>query len=166
MIGPLPYLSERWDGKGPLRRAGADAIPLAMRIVHVAVDAALQRQIVGEEDAARLVQEHAGRGARPAGRGLPEEHASEVLGFPGGSSVWDDVLAAEPGPWLWLTGERIDRALAAMGGFADLVCPYHTGHSAGVAELAASAAEVCGTDAAGVAGSGVPGWCTTWAGWR
>ena len=37
----LAYLTDRWDGKGPLRRAAADAIPLSMRIVHVAIDAAL-----------------------------------------------------------------------------------------------------------------------------
>jgi hypothetical protein len=43
----LAYLTDRWDGKGPLRRA-ADAIPLSMRIVHVAIDAALQRHLAGE----------------------------------------------------------------------------------------------------------------------
>ena len=29
----LAYLTDRWDGKGPLRRAAADAIPLSMRMV-------------------------------------------------------------------------------------------------------------------------------------
>jgi HD-GYP domain-containing protein (c-di-GMP phosphodiesterase class II) len=46
-----------------------------------------------------------------------------------------------------LEGEAIDRALAAMGDFADLVSPYLTGHSAGVAELATASAEWCGLDA-------------------
>ena len=41
---------------------------------------------------------------------------------------------------LTLEGEAIDRALAAMGDFADLVSPYLVGHSAGVAELATAAA--------------------------
>ena len=36
-----------------------------------------------------------------------------------------------------------------MGGFADLISPYFTGHSAGVAELAAAAARRCRVDAAG-----------------
>ncbi|MGE5289380.1 MAG: HD-GYP domain-containing protein [Micromonosporaceae bacterium] len=36
-----------------------------------------------------------------------------------------------------------------MGRFADLICPYHSGHSGGVAELAAAAAARCGIDAAG-----------------
>ena len=41
--GLLAYLTERWDGKGPLGRAQGKEIPLAMRIIHVAVDATFQR---------------------------------------------------------------------------------------------------------------------------
>ena len=51
-----------------------------------------------------------------------------------------------------LEGDALDRALAAMGNFADLLSPYLAGHSAGVAELAEAAARRCGLDAAGVAG--------------
>jgi HD-GYP domain-containing protein (c-di-GMP phosphodiesterase class II) len=57
------------------------------------------------------------------------------------------VLAWEPEPRLTLEGEAIDRALSAMGGFADLISPYLTGHSAGVAELAVAAAKRCRLDA-------------------
>jgi HD-GYP domain-containing protein (c-di-GMP phosphodiesterase class II) len=44
---------------------------------------------------------------------------------------------------LALEGEPIDRALAAMGDFADLASPYLVGHSAGVAKLATAAARRC-----------------------
>ena len=37
-----------------------------------------------------------------------------------------------------------------MGRFADLISPYLSGHSSGVAELAAAAAERCGIEASGV----------------
>lgn len=37
------HLTERWDGSGVLRRAQGAEIPLAVRIVHVAHDAAYQR---------------------------------------------------------------------------------------------------------------------------
>ncbi len=141
----LAYLTDRWDGKGPLRRAAADTIPLSMRIVHVAIDAALQRHLAGEEVAARLIGEHAGRGLDPE----VAADAPGLLSFTDGSSIWEEALAAEPRPWLTLAGEEIDRALAAMGRFADLICPYHSGHSGGVAELAAAAAARCGMDAAG-----------------
>ena len=46
-----------------------------------------------------------------------------------------------------LTGEAIDRALGAIGDFADLTSPYFVGHSAGVAGLAADAGQRCGLDA-------------------
>ena len=150
VVASLAYLSERWDGKGPLRRAAAEAIPLSMRIVHVAMDAALQRGLAGEAVAARLIGEHAGRGLDPEVAGCVVAGAPEVLGFPDGSSVWEEALAVEPQPWLTLAGDEIDRALAAMGRFADLICPYHSGHSSGVAELAAAAAARCGMDAAGI----------------
>lgn len=146
----LTYLSDRWDGKGPLRRAAADAIPLSMRIVHVAIDAALQRRLGGERFAARLIGERAGRGLDPEVAGCLAAGASELLSFTDGSSVWEETLAAEPRPWLTLGGEQVDRGLAAMGRFADLICPYHSGHSSGVAELAAVAAARCGMDAGGV----------------
>ena len=41
------------------------------------------------------------------------------------------MLACEPGPTLMLEGDAVDRALAAMGDFADLVSPYLAGHSVG-----------------------------------
>jgi HD-GYP domain-containing protein (c-di-GMP phosphodiesterase class II) len=49
---------------------------------------------------------------------------------------------------LTLEGEGIDRALGAMGDFADLASPYLVGHSAGVAELATAAAQRCRLEAA------------------
>jgi HD-GYP domain-containing protein (c-di-GMP phosphodiesterase class II) len=47
-----------------------------------------------------------------------------------------------------LTEEALDRALAAMGNFADLISPYLAGHSMGVANLAGSAARACKIDPA------------------
>ena len=64
--------------------------------------------------------------------------------------MWDETLAREPDPPLVLTGSAVDRGLAAMGSFADLVSPYLAGHSAGVAELVGAAARRCRIDEAGV----------------
>ncbi len=61
----LAYLTDRWDGNGPLRRAAAEAIPLSMRIVHVAIDAALQRHLAGEKLAARLSASTQAGGSTP-----------------------------------------------------------------------------------------------------
>src|SRR4029453_6215653 len=51
---------------------------------------------------------------------------------------------AEPAPHLRLAGTQVERALAAVGDFADLVSPYLVGHSFGVANLAGLAATASG----------------------
>jgi HD-GYP domain-containing protein (c-di-GMP phosphodiesterase class II) len=147
IAGLLAHLTERWDGKGPLRRAKGEEIPLPMRIVHVAVDATFQRWLGGVERAARLASERAGGGLDPEVAACLADDAEEILALDPEASAWDEVLACEPEPRLTLEGEAIDRALSAMGGFADLISPYLTGHSAGVAELAAAAAKRCRLDA-------------------
>jgi DNA-binding CsgD family transcriptional regulator len=48
--GMLGHLTERWDGKGQPAGLHGDELPLALRIVHVVADAAIQRSV-----AARLV---------------------------------------------------------------------------------------------------------------
>ena len=140
-------LTERWDGSGPTRARG-DEIPLPMRIVHVARDAAFHNVVGGPEHAARVVRERAGAAFDPVIATLLADHAEEILA-PSEASAWERVMAAEPGAGLALTGGAIDRALAAIGDFADLMSPYLTGHSAGVADLAAAAAQRCGMGDAG-----------------
>ena len=145
--GLLAHLTERWDGKGPLRRAKGEEIPLPMRIVHVAVDATFQRWLGGVERAARLAASAPEAGSirrwPPASPTTPRRSSRSIrrrrLGM--------RCSPASHEPRLTLEGEAIDRALSAMGGFADLISPYLTGHSAGVAELAAAAAKRCRLDA-------------------
>jgi HD-GYP domain-containing protein (c-di-GMP phosphodiesterase class II) len=148
--GLLTHLTERWDGRGPLRRAKGEQIPLPMRIVHVAIDAALQRCLGGADHAVRLMRERAGHAFDPQVAARIVEGGTEMLSFDEAASAWEEVLALEPSPPLVLEGEALVRGLAAMGSFADLVSPYFSGHSAGVAELAAGAAERCRVDAVGV----------------
>jgi HD-GYP domain-containing protein (c-di-GMP phosphodiesterase class II) len=148
--GLFAYLTERWDGKGPLRRAKGEQIPLPMRIVHVATDAAFQRLVGGVEHAVRVVGERAGHAFDPQVAACVVEAGGEVLALEEGASAWEEVLALEPPPPLVLEAAAIDRALAAMGNFADLISPSLAGHAADVAELAGAAAQHCGIDAVGV----------------
>lgn len=120
-----------------------------MRIVHVATDAAFQRLLGGPEHAARLVGERAGHAFDPDIAACLVEDATEILALDESASACDEVLALEPPTPLMLEAESLDRALAAMGSFADLISPYLAGHSAGVAELAGAAAQRCGIDTAG-----------------
>ena len=119
-----------------LRRAKGESIPLPMRIVHLAVDASFQRLLGGEERVVRLVRERAGHAFDPEVAACLSEDAEAILAVEGGESAWDETLACEPEPRLSLEGEALERALAAMGNFADLISPSLTGHSTGVAELA------------------------------
>jgi HD-GYP domain-containing protein (c-di-GMP phosphodiesterase class II) len=140
------YVDERWDGKGAPGAKGEE-IPLAMRIAHVARDIDVQRVLGGAELAARVVGERAGSALDPAIAARFVDEAEEILTIDDEPSVWDQALACEPAPRVALDGPAVDRALAAMGDFADLVSPYLAGHSAGVAELASAAAQRCRFDA-------------------
>jgi HD-GYP domain-containing protein (c-di-GMP phosphodiesterase class II) len=142
---------ERWDGHGPLGRAKGGEIALPMRIVHLAVDAAFQHLLGGEERVVRLARERAGHAFDPEVAGCLTDHAREILAWDEHASVWEETLSCEPRPPMLLEGETLDRALAAMGNFADLISPYLAGHSAAVAELAAVAARSCRSEEADVA---------------
>ena len=145
----LAYLTDRWDGHGPLGRGKREEIPLPMRIVHVATDAAFQLQLGGVAHAVDTVGERAGHAFDPEVAACLIDDSAAILAFDGGGSAWDEALAAEPSPPLVLESDALDRGLAAMGRFADLMSPYFTGHSVGVAELASEAAGRCRIDAAG-----------------
>jgi len=144
------HVDERWDGKGRPARSKRDEIPLAVRIAQVARDAAFQRMLGGVDFAARVIRDRAGRAFDPDIAGLLTDNAGRVLGLDDRGSAWDATLACEPSPRMTLEGEAIERALAAMGDFADLVSTYLVGHSRGVAELASTAATRCGLAASEV----------------
>lgn len=143
-VGPLfRHVAERWDGKGQPGRAKHDEIPLPVRIVHVARDAAFQHMLGGDEFAVRVIRERAGHAFDPAVAAAFLDEAADILALEDKVSAWDATLACEPQPHLRLEGEAPDAAVAAMGDFTDLLSPYLVGHSAGVAELAAAAGELC-----------------------
>jgi HD-GYP domain-containing protein (c-di-GMP phosphodiesterase class II) len=143
------HLTERWDGKGEPSRLRGTEIPLALRIIHVARDAAFQGLLGDEEHVSRVIRSRAGGAFDPAIAACLADHVSDVL-MPNEQSAWTDTVACEPIPGLKLRGGDIDQALAAMADFADLISPYLVGHSAGVAELATAAAQRCGFAAADV----------------
>jgi HD-GYP domain-containing protein (c-di-GMP phosphodiesterase class II) len=140
------HTTERWDGNGPLRRAKGEEIPPAMMIANVARDASVQQLLGGVERAAEVVRARGGGAFDPRVADCLADNAAEILARDREASAWEETVAAEPHPRLTLEGAAIDRALAAMGAFADLVSPSFVGHSAGVAELAGTAAERCHLD--------------------
>jgi HD-GYP domain-containing protein (c-di-GMP phosphodiesterase class II) len=144
----FPLFTERWDGRSTLKRSKGADIPLPLRIVHVATDAGYQRLFGPHDRVAEVIRERAGHAFDPEIAKAFTENAAHILtaaNSPG--SAWDDAVAREPQPWLTMNGDAVDRAVAAMGAFSDLVSPYLSGHSAGVAKLTANAAGLCGFDA-------------------
>ena len=98
----LAHLMARWDGRGPLGGAKGDEIPLPMRIVHVAVDAAFQRLLGDQEHVVRVVREHAGHGLDPQLAGCLADNAAEILAIRGDASAWEETRAASRVPtWCW-----------------------------------------------------------------
>ncbi len=141
----FPYLSERWDGGSILGRASGEDVPLPLRITHVGRDATYQRLMAEDDQVVETIRSRSGHAFDPAVAEAFVANAGDVLGpAEPDASAWDAVLDAEPGPPLILGEGQVDRALWAMGAFADTGSPYLTGHSAGVSELAGRAADVLG----------------------
>ena len=137
------HLTERWDGHGEPGTIKGDRLPLALRIMHVARDATFHAMLGGHGRAADVIRARSGHAFDPAVSAQLVQHVADVVEIDA-VSAWDDVLALEPGQPLMSTGDEVDRALATMGEFADLVSPHLIGHSSSVAGLAAAAAEGLG----------------------
>ena len=140
VTGVVTRVAERWDGKGEPAHLRGEEIPLATRIVQVARDATFHHMLGGPDHAALVIRERSGRAFDPAVATALVDAGPDLLAVDAEDSLWEQTLAIEPGNSLCLTADAIDRALAAMGDFADLLSPYLAGHSSGVAALAAAAA--------------------------
>jgi HD-GYP domain-containing protein (c-di-GMP phosphodiesterase class II) len=146
----LRHLYERWDGNGMPGDLRGTRIPLPVRVMQVGEDADVAYQHGGIPLASRVL-------ARRAGSGLDPEPVQAFLALGDAAykgldapSIWDDVMAAEPGPQPVVDEARLDDCLSAVGDFADLKSMWTAGHSRGVADLAGRAAGLAGLGAAEV----------------
>ncbi|HEY1330504.1 MAG TPA: HD domain-containing phosphohydrolase [Actinomycetota bacterium] len=139
--------TEFWNGKGFPGACGGRDIPTPARIVLLVQTAMAASHDAGVATALDVVRTRAGTQFDPelAGAFLPR--AEELLSEPAGDDLWTQVLRLEPVPSPPLGDERLDACLRAMADFVDLKSPYLVGHSSGVADLAAAAAERAGLPA-------------------
>jgi HD-GYP domain-containing protein (c-di-GMP phosphodiesterase class II) len=147
----LRHLYERWDGKGMPGEVRGEQIPLAVRVMQVAQDADMAWQHGGAELACRVVASRAGKGLDPRPAAAFAALAGEAFSGLDRPSVWDEAMAAEPGPQQVITEDRLDTCLSAVADFADLKSMWTIGHSRGVAELAGQAVAAAGLAPADVA---------------
>ena len=76
-------------------------------------------------------------------RGSPSSRCAnfdELLAGLDDTRMWEQALEIEPFPQLWIAGERVDAAFAAIAALTGLKSPWLREHSTAVAELAEAAA--------------------------
>ena len=123
-----------------------------MRVVQVADEAQrFHRAGRHRRRAVAMLGARAGGALDPTLAGALRADAAALFASLDVPSIWDAAIAAEPGTPDYIDDDRLDGALQAMGAFADLKSSYTRGHSTGVAELAAGAAERLGLAAGAVA---------------
>src|SRR5947208_8161625 len=105
----LEYVFARWDGRG-FPDARGDAIPLPMRLLHVARDISLFLSAAGPDEARDVLERRTGAAYEPRLAELAVRHLDEMLGELDESRMWEQALEIEPFPQVWIGGERVDAA--------------------------------------------------------
>lgn len=137
VIEAVAHGYERWDGDGFPSGLAGEAIPSAIRIAIVARDADLLWRTAPTELDTTL-RARRGSAYDPAVVDAFTACGRDLLAETEAEDPWPAAVADSS--HRVLRGERLDRALAAVGDFADLKSPWTRGHSARVADLAAEAA--------------------------
>ena len=135
----LEYVFARWDGRG-FPDVRGDAIPLPMRLLHVARDISLFLSAAGPDEARAVVERRAGAAYEPRLAELAVRNFDDLLAELDETRMWEQALESEPFPQIWIAGERVDAAFAAIAALTGLKSPWLREHSTGVAELAEAAA--------------------------
>jgi HD-GYP domain-containing protein (c-di-GMP phosphodiesterase class II)/DNA-binding CsgD family transcriptional regulator len=139
---------EYWDGRGLPGRLAGEEIPVPCRIVMAARDVEILNRIGGWPMVAETLRRRRGKAYAPAVADVFLERGAGWLAEIEAASVWDAVIAAEPGGPNVISEGRLDEVLGAFGELADLKAPSAAGHSAAVARIAGAAAEAVGLAAA------------------
>jgi HD-GYP domain-containing protein (c-di-GMP phosphodiesterase class II) len=139
----LSYTFVRWDGKGVPRRIASEEVPMSVRLMQLADFAEVHHRLHGVEGAIEMAQRRAGKLLWPELVQTFCGVAPEILrGLD--ETTWDRVIAAEPSPRPPLTEQEFDSVLEVVADIADLKSPWLSGHSRGVADLAARAVQAAG----------------------
>jgi HD-GYP domain-containing protein (c-di-GMP phosphodiesterase class II) len=140
----LSFTFERWNGNGYPAHAKGEAIPLAMRVVHLSHDMEAIGRLFSPDHALDAARDRRDRTYDPALADLFVEHGRGFFDRLRTTEPWDGVLALEPEPRRRLGDQALDDALLVVADFIDLKSPYMGGHSRRCAQLAADAARVLG----------------------
>jgi HD-GYP domain-containing protein (c-di-GMP phosphodiesterase class II) len=137
---------ERWNGQGFPDGVRGDAIPLAMRIVHLTHDMEAIARIRTPADALHAARDRRDRTYDPAVADLFTEHGARWLADLSSVDPWAVVMELEPRPHRLLAGDELDDALTVVADFVDLKSPFMAGHSRRCSSLAEHAGTMLGLD--------------------
>ena len=140
VVGGLSHAYERWDGVSTQQLAAGEGISLPMRVVHVAWQVGQESSTRGAADIAQRLRLRAGRSLDPALAKLVADDIGYFLSDLDEGDPAQQLLDAEPGDPVVLTGGEVDRALTCVADFGDLKSPHMIGHSRRVADVAQRAA--------------------------
>ncbi len=146
----LEYVFARWDGRG-FPDARGDAIPLPMRLLHVARDVSLFLSAAGPDEARDVIERRTGSAYEPRLAELAVRNFGDLLSDLDETRMWEQAMEIEPFPQIQIAGARVDAAFTAIATLTGLKSPWLREHSTGVAELAEAAAWRVGLPAASVA---------------
>jgi HD-GYP domain-containing protein (c-di-GMP phosphodiesterase class II) len=135
---------ERWDGKGAPRKLSGEAIPMPMRLHHVAHVAEVHLSIGGRAAATAMIKRGRGGWFDPAITDLFLENSGDLLAEIEIGSVFETAVAAEPATRLTIGAVQLDDLARTFADFVDLKSPYTLTHSSGVARLAEAAGITAG----------------------
>jgi HD-GYP domain-containing protein (c-di-GMP phosphodiesterase class II) len=139
----LANMFAMWNGKGFPSTAG-EGIPLAARLMQVALTAVMFASHANIDVAAAEVRRRAGTQLDPNLSDLLVEHADELLADLDEIDAYQTVLDIEPEPVRRVEKNQLADVARTFGNLVDLKSPWLHGHSAGVGDLAAAAAGMLG----------------------
>lgn len=143
---PLVQAFERWDGRGVPGAVGAEDLAMAARLVQLADSVEAFHYAAGTDAALDVARKKRGTHFDPDLVDALCARSAEILGDIDQVSAWEEVIALDPRLGQELSDDDLDRALEAIGDYADLKSPCRTGHSRGVADVATAAATALGLD--------------------
>ena len=146
----LNQVFERWDGRGRPNGVKGEDLALPIRVGHLAKYAEIFYRLDGPDAAVAMARERAGGHYDPQVVEVFCREAPRLFSRLEDGSPWELALADEPGRTLVLSDEQLDLGVRAIADFTDLKEPHLAGHSSGVGDLAAAAAERCGLPRADV----------------
>jgi hypothetical protein len=146
----LRFTFERWNGNGFPTHARGEAIPLAMRVVHLSHDMEAIARLFSPDRAIEAARERRDSTYDPVLADLFVAHGHAWFDRLARLEPWDAVLELEPEPRRTLQGAELDNALTVAADFIDLKSPYMAGHSRRCADLVVEAARVLALDEAAI----------------